>query len=123
MTKTLLGALRQGCLLVRSYDYTIHVEGLLPATLCLVILLSSKQCSQFEQNRLAIMLRRAELTAYLLNRPTPYKKKSSCPMGRYCQCEPAVLKLIPVLRVYDLPGLLVQDKQPWRMRMLNVQQE
>ena len=29
-----------------------HVEGLLPANLCLVTLLSSKQCLQFERFRL-----------------------------------------------------------------------
>jgi len=29
----------------------MHVEGLLPATLCLVTLLKSEQCSQFERFR------------------------------------------------------------------------
>ena len=58
----------------------MHVEGSLPANLCLVTLLSSVQCLQFErfrqqnvqmvteypvskQDRFAIMQRRAELTA------------------------------------------------------------
>ena len=30
----------------------MHVEGLMPASLCLVILISSEQCSQFERFRL-----------------------------------------------------------------------
>ena len=35
-------------LILRSYNYNMHVEGLLPANLCLVSLGSSEQCSQFE---------------------------------------------------------------------------
>ena len=63
-----------------SYDYNMLVEGLLPASLCLVILLRWEQWSQFEIFRLqhiqplnktaslkkallVIMQRRAELTA------------------------------------------------------------
>ena len=66
-------------LILHSYDYNKHVEGLLPASLCLATLLSSEHCSQFErfhlqhfqmvkkhpvskQNRLAIILRHAGLT-------------------------------------------------------------
>ena len=36
-------------LILRTYDYHMHVEGLLPANLCLITLLSSEQCSQFER--------------------------------------------------------------------------
>ena len=32
-----------------SYDYNMHVEGLLPDYLCLVTLLSSEQNEQFER--------------------------------------------------------------------------
>ena len=35
--------------ILRSYYYNMLVEGLLPANLCLVILLSLEQCSQFER--------------------------------------------------------------------------
>ena len=38
-------------LILRSYDYNMHVEGFLPANLCLVILLSPKQCSQLVRFR------------------------------------------------------------------------
>ena len=38
--------------LLRSYDYNMHVEGLLLANMCLVTLFSSEQCSQFEIFRL-----------------------------------------------------------------------
>jgi len=38
--------------ILRSLDYTMHVEGLQPANLCLVTSLSSVQCSQFETFRL-----------------------------------------------------------------------
>jgi len=38
-------------LILHSYDYNMHIEGLLPAILCLGILLSSEQCSQFERFR------------------------------------------------------------------------
>ena len=40
------------CLMLRSYDHKIHVEGLLPVNLCLVSLLSLEQCSQFERSQL-----------------------------------------------------------------------
>ena len=36
-------------LILRSYDLNMHVEGLLPANLCLVTLWTSGQCSQFER--------------------------------------------------------------------------
>ena len=36
-------------LVLCSYDYNMHVEGLLPASLCLVNLISSEQCSQLER--------------------------------------------------------------------------
>ena len=39
-------------LILRSYDYNMHVEGLLPANLCLVTLLSFEQCSKLENFRL-----------------------------------------------------------------------
>ena len=38
-------------LILRSYAYIIHAEGLLPDGLCLVTLLSSEQYSQFERFR------------------------------------------------------------------------
>ena len=38
--------------LIRSCDYNMRVEGLLPANVCLVTLLSSEQCSQCERFRL-----------------------------------------------------------------------
>ena len=31
-------------LILCSYDYNVHVEGLLPASLCLVTLLNMEQC-------------------------------------------------------------------------------
>ena len=34
---------------LRSYDYNMQVESLLPAHLCLVTLLSSEQCSQLKR--------------------------------------------------------------------------
>ena len=45
---------RERCQLLslRSYDNNLHVEGLLPAKLCLFTLLSSEQCSLFERFRL-----------------------------------------------------------------------
>ena len=36
-------------ILLNLYDYNMHVEGLLPANLCLVTFLSSEQGSQFER--------------------------------------------------------------------------
>ena len=39
-------------LILHFYDYNMDVEVLLPANLCLVTLLSSEQCSQFERFRL-----------------------------------------------------------------------
>ena len=36
-------------LLIHSYDYNMYVEGLLPANLSLVTLLSLEQCLQFER--------------------------------------------------------------------------
>ena len=36
-------------LILSSYDYNMHVEGLLPVKMCLVTLLSSEQCLQFEK--------------------------------------------------------------------------
>ena len=37
---------------ITFYDYHMHVEGLLHANLCLVTVLSSEQCLQFERFRL-----------------------------------------------------------------------
>ena len=39
-------------LMLHSYDHNMHVVGLLSPKLCLVTLLSSEQCSQFERFRL-----------------------------------------------------------------------
>ena len=39
-------------LILHSYDYNRHAEGLLPANLCLVTLLNSEQCSTLERFRL-----------------------------------------------------------------------
>ena len=36
-------------LILCSDDYNVHVEGLLPANLCLVTLLSLEQCSVFQK--------------------------------------------------------------------------
>ena len=38
-------------LIIYSYEYNMHIGSLLPANLCLVTLLSSEQCSQFERFR------------------------------------------------------------------------
>ena len=35
--------------LICCYDYSIHVEGLLPTKLCLVTLLNSELCSEFKR--------------------------------------------------------------------------
>jgi len=61
-------------LILCSYDYNVHVEGLPSANLHIVTLISSEQCSQFERFRLQHVQivnktssskqnRRAELTA------------------------------------------------------------
>ena len=42
-------------LLMISYDYNMHVEGLMSANLYLVSLLSSDQCSQFGKYRVQMV--------------------------------------------------------------------
>ena len=39
-------------LILHSYDCNMHVEGLLPANVCLVTSLTSEQCLQFERFRM-----------------------------------------------------------------------
>ena len=50
--KARVAAPRFFLLILHFYDYNMHIEGLLPANLCLATLLSSEQCSQFEIFRL-----------------------------------------------------------------------
>ena len=52
---------------LHTYDYKIHVEGLLPANLCLVTLLSLEQCSQSERFRLKHV--------QMVNKPSSFKTK------------------------------------------------